>query len=71
MRYFKRVNEFGDITTVESYSHEADVPEAIEISEEEFNDFINSLPASTVNPGRDIPGEIDSILQRLASAGIP
>jgi len=44
MRYWKRLNPDGSINTVESYSHNLDVGGAIEITEQEFNSYMASLP---------------------------
>lgn len=44
MRYWKRLDLGGNTTTVESYSHNADILGAIEISDIEFNAFLASLP---------------------------
>jgi hypothetical protein len=44
MRYWKRVDSTGKTTTVESYSHNLDIPGAVEISKDEFDAFIASLP---------------------------
>lgn len=46
MRYWKRVDTDGNITTVESYSHDLDVDGAIEITKEEFDECIASLPVT-------------------------
>ena len=50
MRYWKRVDENGNATTVESYSHSLEIEGAIEISKEEFDDYIASLPEPEVEP---------------------
>lgn len=47
MRYWKRLNPDESISTVESYSHNLDVEGAIEITEQEFNEYLASLPTST------------------------
>ena len=44
MRYWKRVNAQGEITTVESYSHNLNIPGAVEIAQDEFDAFIATLP---------------------------
>jgi hypothetical protein len=46
MRYYKRIGSGGETTTVESYSHDGEVPGAIEINQSEFDDFMASLPPS-------------------------
>ncbi len=50
MRYWKRVDAQGQTTTVESYSHGLEIAGALEIAEQEFNDFMASLskPAQPV-----------------------
>lgn len=50
MRYWKRVNKNGETTTVESYSHNLDIEGAVEISEEEFDAYIASLPTPEPEP---------------------
>jgi len=44
MRYWKRVDENGMTTTVESYSYDLDVEGVVEISQAEYDAFIASLP---------------------------
>ncbi len=44
MRYWKRVDGTGKISTVESYSHGNEIAGAVEITEAEFQAFIASLP---------------------------
>jgi len=65
MRYWKRVDRDGNTTTVESYSHNLSIEGAIEISEQEFNDYINSLPVITPEPARDLAAEIDDLKTRI------
>lgn len=57
--------------TVEAYSYEANIKDSEVISKEEFEDFIAAHCSVPLQPGRNLPGEIDAILQRLAAAGIP
>ena len=52
MRYWKRLNPDNSISTVESYSHDLDVEGAIEITEQEFNDYLASLPVIEPEPPR-------------------
>jgi len=52
MRYWKRVDEQGNTTTVESYSHSLDVEGAIEITQQEHDDFIASIPKPEPEPPR-------------------
>ncbi len=49
MRYWKRVDTQGQTTTVQSYSHGLEIAGAVEISEQEFNDFIASLPQTAAS----------------------
>jgi len=44
MRYWKRKDHEGVTTTVESYSHSLIITGATEITEMEFNRFIDNLP---------------------------
>ncbi len=61
MRYYKRVNSNGETTTVESYSHDLKIEGAIEITKQEFDDFIKTLPIPLYPPTRDLAKEIDQI----------
>lgn len=61
MRYWKRIDAQGNTTTVESYSHDLDVEGAIEITEQEFNDYIASLPIPEPEPVRDLAAEIEEL----------
>ncbi len=44
MRYWKRVDNDGKTTTVESYSHDLDIKGAIEIDSTEVNAYMALLP---------------------------
>ena len=66
MRYWKRVDKEGKTITVESYSHNLDVVGAIEITREEFDAFIASLPIAKPEPDRDLAAEIDDLKARVA-----
>ena len=44
MKYYKRVNESDETTTVEGYSHNGEIEGAIEITKEEYDSFIASMP---------------------------
>ena len=79
MKYWKRINEFGDITTVESYSHNKDIrsfiddeplPDTIEIDEAEFNAYIAALPPIITTPPRDAIKELDALTTKLQIAGV-
>jgi len=65
MRFYKRIDNNGDTTTVEAYSHNAKVKGAVEITEAEFDDFKASLPVTEPEPTRDLAAEIDKIKERL------
>jgi len=65
MRYWKRVDETGVATTVESYSHNLEVKGAIEIDKVEFDNFIASLPEPELIPVRDIFAEIGILKARI------
>lgn len=62
MRFWKRLNPDNTIRTVESYSHNLDVKGAIEITKEEFDEYIASLPEpEPPEPRRDLAAEIDKL----------
>jgi len=65
MRYWKRIDQDGKTTTVESYSHNLEVEGAVEISWEEFNVFIATLPVTVPEPPRDFGIEIDDLKVRV------
>jgi hypothetical protein len=46
MRYWKRVDALGKTTTVEAYSFDKQIEGAIEITKEEYEAFIRSLPSN-------------------------
>ena len=70
MRYWKRVDAQGNTTTVESYSHHKDVKGAIEVTEQDFNDYLASLPPIVEEPPRDLLAEIDELKVRMKKAKI-
>ena len=61
MKFWKRIDGNGKITTVESYSHDLNIEGAIEIEEDEFNNYRNSLPKLTPTPTRDLAKELDAL----------
>ena len=65
MRYWKRINEQGETTTVESYSHDSDVKGAIKIGKAEFDAYIASLPVILPKPVRDLATEIDELKEKI------
>ena len=67
-RYWKRVNSEGLTTGVECYSHDLDVEGAIEITKEEYDEFITSLPEP--ESVRDPLAEIDNLKAKLKEKGI-
>jgi hypothetical protein len=65
MKFYKRVDESGNTLTVESYNHDSPVPDAVEITEEEYNSFVMSLPEP--EPQLE-PVDLESELQTLRAA---
>lgn len=65
MRYWKRLNPDGSTNAVESYSHHLDVKGAVEITEQEFNAFIASLPEVIPEPDRNLAAEVDDHEARI------
>ena len=61
MRYWARQDIKGKITTVESYSHDLNVDEAVEITKRQYDEFIVSLPVFEPEPVRDLAAEIDGL----------
>lgn len=66
MRYWKRLNPDKSIRTVESYSHNLRVKGATEISKEEYDSFLASLPVIEPEPVRDLATEIEEIKAKIA-----
>lgn len=50
MKYWKRVNDQGQTTTVESYSHDVAVEGAVEIDQAEYQAFLDSMPPPEPDP---------------------
>jgi len=67
MRYWKRENEEGEITTVESYSLDCNIEGAIEIDKPEFDAYIASLPLTIPIPVRDLANEVDNLTMRVST----
>ncbi|GAJ15335.1 unnamed protein product [marine sediment metagenome] len=63
MEYWKFLNPDGSISTVESHSYPHEVPDAIQISKEEYDAFIASLPEPEPIP----PTPDEARLQELLS----
>jgi len=60
MQYWKKLNPDGTILRVESHSYPHVVPDATEITKEEFEKYIASLPV--IEPEvRDLATEIDEL----------
>jgi len=70
MKYWKRVDAQGEITTVESYSHDLKVQGAVEIEKADFDAFIASLPAPVITPPRDLVKELDNLKAELKGKGV-
>ena len=70
MKYYKRVDEQGKTTTVESYSYDFDIPGAIEINKAVFDAYLDTLPAPVIVTPRDLGKEIDNLKAALTSKGI-
>jgi hypothetical protein len=66
MRYWKRETN-GLTATVESYSHDADVAGAVEITKEEFDGFIAAIPAVAPVQSRDLAKEVDGLKTDVAN----
>ena len=65
MRYWKRLDQDGKTTTVESYSHNLYVAGAIEINQAEYDAYLSSLPIPVPTPSRDFLKEIDELRMRV------
>ena len=71
MEYWKKIDQKGNTTTVESHSFYHKVPDAIKITEEEYDNFISSLPETKPKPPpRDLATEIDDLKVELKTKGI-
>lgn len=70
MRYWKRIDGTGKTTTVEGYSFDAKIPGAIEITKQEYDSYIASLPVPAPSTPRDIVKEFDTLKDKLKAAGI-
>lgn len=65
MEYWKKVDQDGNTTTVENHSYPHKVPDAIQITKEEYDEFIASLPIPEPEPVRDPLAEIDKLKARV------
>lgn len=62
MRYWKKLNPDKSINTVESHSYDHEVKDFVEITEKEYNAFIDSMPEPAPEPvPRNLAAEIDAI----------
>lgn len=50
MKYWKRINPDGSTATVESYLHNQEIKDAVEITQVEFETFIATLPEPPLLP---------------------
>lgn len=66
MEYWAYFNDDGTIRTVHSHSYPHEVPGAIQITKEEYDEFIVSLPEPEPEPVRDLASEVDEIKAKLA-----
>lgn len=69
MEYWKKLNPDGTISTVESHSYPHKVPGAVQITKEEYDKYITSMPEPELpepEPSRDYGAEIDKIEAKIA-----
>ena len=66
MRFWKRIDTQDKTITVESYSHDLDIAEAVEITQIEFDAYIASLPVPIPPVVRDLAAEIDTLKADVA-----
>lgn len=66
MRYWKFTDLDGSTKSVQSCSiNEHIVPDAIEIDQIEFNEYLKSLPVEQPKLARDLPAELDKLKGRV------
>ena len=65
MKYWKRVNNKGETTTVESYSHDKNIDDAIEITNDEYIDYISKLPIKKPKDFKDVYSKAKDDIERL------
>lgn len=65
MRYYARRDQAGNIITVESYSHDLKIAGAEEITQEEFNSFVDALPPSPA-PSPTLADEVTTLKATVA-----
>jgi len=66
MSYYKRVDDKGNTTTVEGYSHNSEIIGAIPINKIEYDSFIVSLPIGKTVIVRNLATELDSLKVRVS-----
>ena len=74
MKYYRRIDKSGKTLTVESYNHNNPVNDAVEITVEEYNAFIASLPGPESTPGvktietevQELKVQVQTLEQRIA-----
>jgi len=62
-RYWARFDDDGNIRTVESYSHDLDVVGAIEITEADFDGYLETLPEPEALPS--LQAEIEALWKAI------
>lgn len=65
MKYWKLLDKDGCICSIESHSNDHKVPNGIEISKEEYDNYLASLPKEAPQSIRNLFAEIDDIKVRL------
>jgi len=70
MKYWKLLNSDGTTNSVESHSYPHKVPDATQITKEEYVEFIASIPVVEPEPVRNPLAEIDEIRIMLKEKGL-
>ena len=70
MKYYKRVDGSNKTTTVESYSHDSPVTGAIEITKQEFDTYIATLPPVIPPAVRNLAKELDDLKAELKAKSV-
>ena len=65
MKYWKRVNDKGETTTVESYSYDKNIDGALEITNDEYIDYISKLPIKKPKDYKDVYSKAKDDIERL------
>ena len=67
MRYWKFINPDGSTNSVQSLSNDAhEVPNAVEIDQAEFDEYLASLPKPIAEKPRDLAAEVDDLKTRVS-----